>query len=66
MLGIHDKDGMKAEEWDDDMDVEVGSVDDEHVRVHDLGHDNGYRRAWVRGGFHDCCHRDVNCYCRRG
>lgn len=57
MLDIHDMDGMLEEEWDDDMDVEVGSEDDEHVYVRDLVHGNGCCPVLVRGGCHgfgDC------------
>lgn len=52
MLGIRDMDGMKVEEWGDGMDEVVGSEDDVHVRVRDLGHGNG------------CCPALVHCGCR--
>ena len=50
MLGIRDMDGMKVEEWGDGMDVVVGSEDDVHVRVRDLGHGNGCHPALVHSG----------------
>ena len=55
MLGIRDMDGMKVEEWGDGMDVVVGSEDDVHVRVRDLGLGNGSCQVLVHCGCRGYC-----------